>query len=354
MELSAIADLNRDQLHSLLEGIGNTPMVPVYLTIHNRPRKVFLKLEGANPSGSIKVRTAYALVCDLEQRGVLRDDSIILESTSGNLGVALSMIARARGYHFRAIVDPKITDENIAKMRSFGAEIELVHEPDKTGGYLSARLDRVRQLCEQSSRYVWPNQYSNLANPAIHYKQTAWEIDQQVNGSAEAIFIAVSTGGTLAGVARYFREVHPQIQIIGVDAHGSVIFGTPPAPRRLVGIGASRASDFITPDLYDDYLLVSDVEAFAFCRALFQVTNIRVGGSSGAALAACTRYLAEHHEITDVVCICPDTGENYMSSIYSDGWLAQQELSIDELVTEAQALFSSELVNANADSMTNF
>ncbi len=349
MELSAIADLKPDQLHSLLEGIGNTPMVPIYLTIHDQPRKIYLKLEGTNPSGSIKVRTAYALVCDLEQRGVLQDDSIILESTSGNLGVALSMLARARGYHFLAIVDPKTTDENIAKMRSFGAEIEMVHQPDKTGGYLFARLERVRQLCEQSSLYVWTNQYSNMVNPAIHYKQTALEIDQQVNGLIDAIFIAVSTGGTLAGVARYFREANPQTRIIGVDAHGSVIFGAPPAPRKLTGIGASRPSDFITPDLYDDFLLVNDEEAFAFCRALFHITNIKVGGSSGAALAACARYLADHHAITEAVCICPDTGENYASSIYNDEWLTQQELHIDALVAQTQALFSHERVSTDVN-----
>lgn len=346
MELTTIAaNQGQESLHSLdfPRPIGNTPMVPISLTMKGRPRTVHLKLEGFNPGGSVKVRTAYALVNDLEERGLLHEGSTILESTSGNLGVALSMLAQARGYSFTAVVDPKATEENIARMRAFGAEVEIVCKADETGGYLLARLARVRQLCEQSSLYVWTNQYSNPANPSIHYKQTAPEIYQQMDGQIDAIFAAVSTGGTLAGIGRYFREVSPHTRIIGIDAYGSVIFGTPPAPRKLTGIGASRPSDFLTRDLYDQYLLARDEEAFAFCRALFDAVSLKVGGSSGAALAGCARYLAAHPEIERCVCICPDTGDNYTSSIFNDEWLSQNGLKLTGHLGEVQDISPAHL-----------
>lgn len=326
VDLLILADHEQEQLCAHLCQIGNTPIKEVYFVIDGRPRKVHLKLEGTNPGGSIKVRTAYALVSDLERHGLLQKGSVILESTSGNLGVALSMIARARGYGFLAIVDPKATEENVARIRSFGAEVHMVDQVDEAGGYLLARLACVRQYCEQSSQYVWTNQYTNPANPAIHYRETGPEIYRQMKGHIDAIFVAVSTGGTLAGIGRYLRAVSPRTQIIGVDAHGSVIFGSPPAPRKLTGIGSSRLSDFITGDAYDSYLLVRDEEAFAFCHALHESTGIKVGGSSGAVLAACARYLAEHPDVNETVCVCPDTGDNYSSSIYNAQWLARHDL----------------------------
>jgi len=143
-------------------------------------------------------------------------------------------------------------------------------------------------------------------------------------GEVDALFMAVSTGGTLAGVGRFFREVSPATSIIGVDAHGSVIFCTPPAPRKLTGIGSSKSSSFIARDLYNVHMLVKDEEAFAFCRALWQTTGIKVGGSSGAVLAACAQYLLAHPEARNVVCVCADGGDNYTDSIFNDNWIQKQ------------------------------
>lgn len=328
MKVSALADLELKQLRVLVEQIGNTPVQAIYLELDGTPRAAFLKLEGANPGGSVKARTAYSLIRYLEEYKLLQRNSVILESTSGNLGVALAMIAKARGYHFRAITDLKATQENVAKMQLLDAEVEIISKHDRTGGYLLSRLERIEDLCRASSRYIWTNQYSNVANPAVHYKQTGPELYRQMNGNIDVVFVAVSTGGTLAGIGRYFREVSPQTRIIGVDVKGSVVFGTPPGPRILTGIGAARPSDFITRDVYDTYMLVGDEEAFAFCHALYDGTGIRVGGSSGAVLAACARYLAEHPEVKRPACLCPDTGENYVSSIFNQHWLEQHNLSL--------------------------
>jgi 2,3-diaminopropionate biosynthesis protein SbnA len=290
-------------------------------------RGVHLKLEGHNPGGSIKDRTALSLIESLGRRGALRPGAIVIDSTSGNLGVALAMIARARGYEFVAVVDPKTTDENLAKMRAMGAQIDLVGQRDENGGYLLSRLARVRELCASSDAFVWTDQYSNPANPAAHLRSTGPEIYRDMDGRLDALFVAVSTGGTLAGVGRYFKAVSPRTRVVGVDARGSVVFGGQAAPRLLTGIGSSRCSSFLTPDLFDEHRLVGDEAAFAFCRALDAATGIKVGGSSGAVLAGCAEYLAEHEEARRVACICADRGENYASSIFDDAWLSAHGLS---------------------------
>jgi 2,3-diaminopropionate biosynthesis protein SbnA len=307
---------------------GNTPLCAIALELEETTHVVHLKMESMNPTGSVKDRTGYGLVLDLEKRGHIERGGILIESTSGNLGVALAFLCAQRHYRFIAIVDPKTTAENLTRMQELGACIEMVEHPDETGGYLFSRLERVQTLLRRYPHAVWTNQYENLANPLIHYQTTAPEIYAQMHGCVDAIFVAVSTGGTLAGIARYFREVSPATRIIAVDARGSVVFGGAPGPRKLTGIGSSRPSSFLSADLYDAFLLVTDEEAFVFCRWLEKLTDLKVGGSSGATLAACARYLANHPQTRHVVCVCADRGEHYASSIYSDLWLQNQGLKL--------------------------
>lgn len=332
--------------------VGNTPLAQIALRIRGRRRIVHLKLESANPCGSLKDRTAQSLMDDLEQRGALERGSVLVESTSGNLGVALAWLARRRGYRFLAVIDPKATRENVTRLRRLGAQIELVDTPDDAGGYLLARIERVRQLCASSSAYVWPDQYHNPANPRAHEQGTGPELFQQLGGDLDAVFVAVSTGGTLAGLARFLRREIPCTRIIAVDACGSVALGGAPAPRLLTGIGASRASAFVSVGLYDERVLVHDAEAFAFCRALAREAGLTVGGSSGATLAACARVLAGDDDLERVVCLCADRGQSYASTIYSNRWLARHGIDlrttglgpVDE-IAPAQALAES-LVSA--------
>jgi len=330
MDVASIADLAPVELNKLAQQLGNTPMEPIYLVIGGIARKIHLKLESENPTGSVKDRTGYGLIQALEAQGRLKKGSIVIESTSGNLGVALSFFCKLKGYKFIAIVDPKTTQENLTKMQMLGAEIDMVHQHDEVGGYLLSRLAHVRELCESSPTYVWTNQYADPANPHIHYLNTGPEIYRQMHGEVDALFVAVSTGGTLAGIGRFFQEVSPATSIIGVDAHGSVIFGTPPAPRKLTGIGSSKSSSFITRDLYSSHMLVRDEEAFAFCRALSQATGIKVGGSSGAVLAACAKYLLDHTEVKNIVCVCADGGDNYANSIFNDSWIQKQGFNLSK------------------------
>jgi 2,3-diaminopropionate biosynthesis protein SbnA len=312
-------------------GIGNTPLQPVIFSIQGIERTVYLKLEGSNPTHSMKDRTAYALIRALEERDTFHSHSTIVESTSGNLGVALARLCQLKGPRFIAVVDPKTTSENIARMQDFGAQVHKVQELDQSGGYLLTRLAYIQDLLKDHSDYFWTDQYTNVANPHIHSISTGPEIYEQMEQEVEAVFIPVSTGGTLAGVSRFFRQVEPSVEIIGVDAVGSVVFGTPAAPRKLTGIGSSRSSSFLQKTLYNEYRLIKDEEAFAFCHFLLASTGISVGGSSGAVLAACARYLVQHPEKTRVVCVCADHGETYTSSIFNDAWLQEQNVHLSPL-----------------------
>jgi 2,3-diaminopropionate biosynthesis protein SbnA len=318
--------------------VGNTPMTDIYLNIGGKYRAIHLKLESRNPAGSLKARTAVSLIDDLENRELIKPSSVVIESTSGNLGVALAYICARKGYRFVAVVDPKITNELAGNIASMGADIEIVAEPDANGGYLLTRLRRVQQLCEGSADYLWTNQYGNPANPRAHYLSTAPEIYRQMGKKVDAIFVAVSTGGTLAGVGRYFREMSPRTKVVGVDARGSVIFGGPPGQRKLTGIGSSRKSDFLTPDVFDSHMIVDDQQSFSMCRRIASL-GISLGGSSGSVLAACAQYLSEHPEIEHSVCICPDGGDNYQSTIFNDSWMLENDFSTNrdvDLVNDVQ------------------
>ena len=324
--LSALEGLPVTELAKLVQQVGNTSLRPLQLRIHGQLRTIHLKLETENPTRSMKDRTGYSLIQDCEESGLLQSGSTVVESTSGNLGVALAFICKARGYQFIAVVDPNTTQENIARMKSFGAKIERVEQSDVHNGYLLSRLARVQELCTQNDGYVWTNQYGNKVNPRIHYLGTGPELYQQMHKKVGVVFVPVSTGGTLTGIGRYLREVSPTTRVIAVDAYGSVIFGTPAATRKLTGIGASRPSSFISRDIYDHYMLVRDEEAFAFCHALAMKTGIKLGGSSGCVLFACAQYLAENLAEKEVVCVCADSGENYNSTIYSENWIQQLSL----------------------------
>lgn len=288
-------------------------------------RHVGLKLESFNPGASIKYRTARGLLTDLAEQGLLRPGSALVESTSGNLGVALALLSQARGYRFTAVADPKTDPVVLERIEERGARVVLVTEPDEAGGYLLSRLRAVRELLAEEPGTVWPNQYENPANPAAHYNETAPEIYLQRPG-LDAVFVAASTGGTLAGVGRYFRQVAPWVKVIGVDLRGSRVFGMPGGQRLVPGIGSSRPSSFLRPDDYDDVIVVDDLDAISACHHLHDELGVGLGGSSGAVVAACSRYLAENPHIQHPVCICPDGHSNYVNTLYNPVWLAEHDL----------------------------
>lgn len=309
-----------DRFEALL---GLTPVKTVELDVDGAPRRIHLKLEGHNLTGSIKARTAYGLVRGLAQDGKLRPGVQLLESTSGNLGVALASMARFLGVGFTAVLDPLSTVECRNRLRDLGAGIVMVDEVDETGGHLLTRLAKVREMLAEDERYVWVNQYESPRNPEIHRTMTGPEILSQFVEPPDALFAAVSTGGTFTGVSQAFRERGLDTRMVAVDVEGSVAYGGLPSRRHLSGIGASRPSSFLRASLIDDYAYVSATEAAHYCRKVLREAGIHLGASSGAVVAACVRHLAENPEIADPLCLCADGGEKYESTVYNDGWLSR-------------------------------
>jgi 2,3-diaminopropionate biosynthesis protein SbnA len=305
-----------------------TPLLDIALQVNSKWRRVSLKLESYNLGGSIKYRTARGLVEDLERADRLRPGITLIESTSGNLGVALALLSKEYDYRFAAVTDPKTDPAVLDHIRSLGAQVICVTEPDARGGYLLTRLARVRDLLRAQPEAIWPNQYENLSNPNAHYRQTAPEIFRQCP-EVDAVFVTASTGGTLAGVGRYLKATAPSVRVVGVDMHGSAVFGSPSGKRLVTGIGSSKRSSFLRPGDYDDVVLVDDLAAIATCHRLRNEIGIGLGGSSGAAIAACSRYLAVNEDVMQAVCVCPDGESNYLNSLYSQEWLALNGLDLE-------------------------
>lgn len=310
--------------------IGNTPSVPVEMRIGRRQWVLYLKLEGYNPFGSIKDRTACSLIRSIEADHGMDRPLTIVESSSGNLGVALSAICRMRGHSLIVVVDPKVSHDNLALMQHFGARIEMVDTPDETGSYLKDRLTRVQKICADEDVH-WTNQYANIANPRIHFQQTGPEIIKDAGPEVDGVFVAVSTGGTLAGIVHYFRSLRPKViaKVIGVDAMGSIAIAGTTGRRNFPGLGASCRSDFVNAKMIDDAILITDAEAAAICRKLTTEAELCLGASSGAAVAACARYLFRHPRMRTAVCLCPDRGVRYSHSIYNDDWLRAREVDFE-------------------------
>jgi 2,3-diaminopropionate biosynthesis protein SbnA len=284
---------------------------------------VYLKVEGLNPAGSIKLKTAVSMVEDAERRGVLRPGGSLIESSSGSLGVALAMVAAARGYRFLCVTDPNTSPQSVDIMRALRAEVVEVDWPDASGGYLGSRIAFIEQRVADDPDTVWLNQYANPANPAVHARRTAAAITAEFP-RVDYLFIGTGTSGTLMGCVSHFREVSPDTRIIAVDAVGSVSFGGPPGPRFIPGIGASRRPEMLDPLLVDEIALVSEVDTIRACRWLAGRFGLFAGGSTGSVVSAIQQLTPRLPDDACVVGISPDFGDRYAWTIYDDEWVAER------------------------------
>ncbi|AIG77364.1 Hypothetical protein AJAP_22545 [Amycolatopsis japonica] len=303
---------------------GRTPMLNAVTRYRGRTTNLWLKLEQENPFGSIKDRVAYSLLSSIFESGVLCGG--IIESTSGNLGVALARYSQICGVEFTAVVDPRTSRKLVRQMRSADAKIVEVTDPDETGGYLLSRLAYIRDRMAVEDLLVWPNQYENPANPRAHSEGTAPEIASAVPHGELDVFLGVSTGGTVRGFTDYVKHNSLPWRCVAVDEVGSVALGGPPASRSLNGIGASRTSSFVDGrDCLN--VKVTAAEAVAACDWVANELGVRVGGSSGAAVAGALRWIGEGLGAEHVVVVCPDGGDRYEDTIYSPGWRRAKELT---------------------------
>jgi 2,3-diaminopropionate biosynthesis protein SbnA len=281
---------------------------------------LYLKCEGFNFAGSIKLKAATAMVEAAERDGRLKPGSILIESSSGNLGVALSMLAASKGYQFLCVTDSRCNLVTRRLMEALGSQVHIITEPDPVGGLLGARLNHVRSLCASDDRYLWLNQYENVENWGAHYRRTAPEIGRAFP-HLDVLFVGAGTTGTLMGCARYFREWHRRVRVIGVDAVGSVTFGGPPARRMIPGLGTSVRPAMLDESYVDEVVMVEEVDTIRACYRLAQ-RGFLFGGSTGTVVSGAMSWLRENGTDTmTAVALAPDLGERYLDTIYQTNWI---------------------------------
>ena len=289
-----------------------------------------LKCEGFNFAGSVKLKAAVSMVEDAEREGRLGPGSVLVESSSGNLGVALSTIAASKGYGFVCVTDSKCNLQTRLLMEALGAEVHTVTEPDPIGGLLAARLNHVRALCASDPRYVWLNQYSNDNAWKAHYRTTAPAIAQEFP-DLDVLFVGAGTTGTLMGCARWFKEFRPSVRVVAVDPVGSVSFGTPAARRMIPGLGMAVRPPLLDESFVDEVVHVEEADAIRTCHGLAR-RGFLFGGSTGTVVSGAAAWLdsRDARGLTSVA-IAPDLGERYLDTVYQSNWV--QDLYGDVLGT---------------------
>lgn len=307
---------------SMISCVGSTPMVRLNRCFPDPKLDVIAKLEMLNPGGSMKDRPARFIVEQGLRDGTLRPGMRLVESTSGNLGIALAMATSLHGLSFTAVVDPKTSSANLRLLELFGADVEMVTEPDEAGGYLHTRVRRARELVEATPDAVLVNQYANDLNWRAYFETAGQEILDAVDGPIDYLVAAVSTSGSIQGIARRMRQEHPNMKVVAVDAVGSVIFGAQAGPRQLPGFGASRVPEILNVNEIDEVVHIGDAESAAGCRRLLATEKIFAGGSSGAVVAGLEHLASRLDDSVRVVTVLPDRGERYLDLVYDDAWVA--------------------------------
>jgi 2,3-diaminopropionate biosynthesis protein SbnA len=284
---------------------------------------LYLKCEGFNFAGSVKLKAATEMVAAAEDSGLIGADSVLVESSSGNLGIALSIIAASRGLAFMCVTDPRCNTASQRLMRALGTDVRVVATPDANGGFLQTRIGYIRELCASSDRYVWLNQYANPNNWRAHFRHTAPAIARAFPG-LEVLFVGAGTTGTLMGCARYFKEHRPAVRVVAVDAVGSVTFAGPPKRRMVPGLGTSTRPAMVDESYLDDVILVPETDTIRTCHEL-AAQGFLFGGSTGTIVSGAERWLKAEYPDGDpiAVAISPDLGERYLDTIYEESWLLE-------------------------------
>ncbi len=308
----------------IVETIGGTPLIQLRQLFKGQPFRVFGKMEWMNPAGSAKDRPALFMLREAIRRGEITRDSVVIESSSGNLAISLAQLCCYLGLRFICVVDPRTTEQHKQIIRCFHGEIDLVTEPDReTGEFLPARIYRVGELLRQIPNSYWTNQYGNPDNYRAHAETTMKEIGEQL-GPVDYLFCGVSSCGTIRGCMEYIRSQKWPTRIIAVDAEGSVIFGGPKGSRKFPGLGSGITPSLHHPDMTDLVVYVSDRDCVQGCRELVRQEAILAGASSGGVIAAIHKLSGSIPEGSVCAAILPDRGERYLNTVYNDEWVKQE------------------------------
>ena len=292
--------------------IGKTPLLELESIEEKRGASVFGKLEYFNPAGSVKDRIAKAMIDDAEAKGILGPDSVIIEPTSGNTGIGLAAVAAARGYQIILTMPETMSIERRNLLKAYGAKVVLTQGVKGMKG----AIEKAQELAAANEKSFIPSQFTNSANPKVHYDTTGPEIWDDTDGKVDIVVAGAGTGGTISGVGEFLKEKKPDVKVVAVEPAGSaVLSGEKPGPHKIQGIGAGFVPETLNTDIYDEVIKVTNEDAFETGRILAKKEGLLVGISSGAAVWA-AQQLAKRPENKGkvIVAILPDTGERYLST----------------------------------------
>ena len=301
--------------NNILEAMGNTPLIRLERMAEEGSAQILVKFEGLNVGGSIKTRTAYNMIRDAEKKGLIKEDTIIVEPTSGNQGIGLALVGAVRGYKTRIIMPDSVSEERRKLMKHYGAEVVLIHDAGNIGECIEECLNTALRMAKEDPRVFVPQQFENPANPAVHRSQTAVEILEQADCRIDGFCSGIGTGGTITGIGEVLKEKNPEIEIWAVEPeHAAILSGGSIGTHIQMGIGDGLIPAILNTQIYDDICIVTDEEAIQTSRDLASKEGIMCGISSGTNVAAALKLAKKLGKGKTVVTVLPDTAERYFST----------------------------------------
>ena len=301
--------------NNILEAMGNTPMIRLQHMTDDDSAEILVKFEGLNVGGSIKTRTAYNMILDAENRGLIDKDTIIVEPTSGNQGIGLALVGAVRGYQTKIIMPDSVSEERRKLVKHYGAEVILVHDAGNIGDCIQECVEIAQKMQEEDSRVFVPQQFENPANPQIHRDRTALEILEQVDGPIDGFCSGIGTGGTITGIGETLKEKNPNMEIWAVEPRDAAILsGGSIGTHVQMGIGDGVIPAILNQEIYNDICIIEDDEALQVSKDLAAKEGILCGISSGTNVAAALKMAKKLGKGKTIVTVLPDTAERYFST----------------------------------------
>ena len=300
---------------NILDAMGNTPMIQLNHMVPEGAARILVKFEGLNVGGSIKTRTAYNMICDAEERGVIDQDTIIVEPTSGNQGIGLALVGAVKGYRTIIIMPDSVSEERRKLINHYGAELILIHDDNNIGECIDECLQTAMRMAEEDPNVFVPQQFINPANPQVHRSHTGQEILEQVDGPIHGFCSGIGTGGTITGIGETLKAANPDMEIWAVEPeHAAILSGGSIGSHLQMGIGDGVIPDILNQNIYQDIYIVKDEEAIRTAQELASKEGIMCGISSGTNVAAAIQLAKKLGEGKTVVTVLPDTAERYFST----------------------------------------